>query len=113
MHDNKTYKIPNDYTVEEVERILEKQIQVEKIANKEVDSDKPEAIKELNEFWDLVFAQIEILFQHYHPEMTGDKLRKLIRQNEALKIIGFHKVNRYGDDGAVETKSKKKIQQVN
>jgi hypothetical protein len=100
LSDKKEYKIPNDYTVEEVERILEKQAQIAKLANTEIDDETDEGIQSLRRFWDLTFAQLEILFQHYQPDITADTLRSLIKQQDALEITKFYQMNKYGVEGA-------------
>lgn len=108
LSDKNVYKLPNDYNVEEAERILEKQIEIEALANTEIDDEKPEAVKEVQRFWSLVFAQLEILFQHYQPEITAEKLKVLLTQKQALDIIGFHKTNKFGAEVSEDTETTKK-----
>lgn len=105
LADGKEYKIPNELTVEEVERLLERQIAVESVAQQKVDGD---GNQQLRQFWDLVFQEIEILFQHFHPKTTADELRKILTYKQALDIIGFYKSNRYGFGNEKSSDGKKK-----
>ncbi len=100
-----TFKLPNEYTVEEVERLLELQGLREKIESQEV-SDRGE--KQLQDFWRVVFDQLSILFQHFHPEMTVDELKRIVTHDEALRILGFYQKYRYAGNDESGT-SKKKI----
>lgn len=85
LNDGKTYKLPNEYTVEEVERLLELRAEQEALETQEVTEEEAQ----LNKFWVVVFDQIEIIFQHYQPEVTSTDLKKLLTHNEALEILGF------------------------
>lgn len=96
LADGKTYKIPNEFTVEEVERVLELQVEREALEKKEaaegeVSSDNPD----FKRYMDLVFAQIEILYQHYQPEVTAEYLKSAMTQNEALEALGFFQKYRH------------------
>lgn len=89
LNDGNEYKIPNEYTVEEVERLLElKKIQ-EEIENSNADDLKENQDRQLEMFYDNIFNQIEIFFQTYHPDITLEYLKKVISHNEALEIMGF------------------------
>ena len=92
LSDGITYKIPNEYTVEEVERLLELQMKREKIENAEVVQEKQE--EQIKHFHESVFAQLEVIFQHYQPEMTTEVLKKKITINEALEMVGFFEKHR-------------------
>lgn len=106
---DKVFKIPLEYTVEEVERLLEldtkrKSVQDEVIENQE---------EQLKTFWELVFNQLEIIFQHYQPEMTVDDLRVIVSHNEALGILGFfdeyrNKLKEQSESKETKEDSKKK-----
>jgi len=98
------YKLPNEYTVEEVERLLELQVLRDKVESEEV-SDRGE--EQLQNFWRIVFDQLEILFQHFHPEMTREILKSLVTHEEALEILGFYQKYRY-QENTDNGKSKKK-----
>lgn len=110
LADGKEYKIPNEYTVEEVERLLELRVEQEAIEKEEVvDKDG-----QLPRFWSVVFDQITILFQHYQPEVTTEYLKSVITQNEALEMLGFFQKYRhlalkeYKAEGAEDAEPKKK-----
>lgn len=105
---DKEYKIPAEFTVEEAERMLEMEVRRKEIEKQGVDDEK----KQLQEFWSIVFDQLELLFQHHQPEITSAELRRLITHKEALEIVGFYNSYRHikptssGD-------SKKKILKAN
>jgi len=83
----KEFKIPNEYTVEEIERLLELQKKRTSIESENVGENEAE---QLQRFWSVVFEQLEILFQHYQPELTADDLRSWVTHQEALEILGFY-----------------------
>lgn len=87
LNDGNDYKIPNEFTVEEFERLLEKRSVYEKIKNEEVVEGHEDAQKK--RFFNAVFNQLVILFQHYHPDMTADELKKILTPKEALEILNF------------------------
>lgn len=89
LNDGNEYKIPNEYTVEEVERLLELKKKWEEIENTIVDDTEEGKDKQLKAFYDNTFDQIEIFFQTYHPDVTIEYLKKIISHNEALEIMGF------------------------
>lgn len=91
LADSKEYKIPNEYTVAEAERLLELREQQEALEKEEVE-DQPTQLKK---FWALVFDQLSILFQHYQPEVTAEYLKKHITQNEGLAMLGFFQKYRH------------------
>ena len=96
------FKIPNEYTVEEAERLLEMQHKREALESQEAAS--PES--QIPEFWGIVFDQLEIIFQHYQPDMDIDQLKKLVSHNEALHILGFFDKYRQSQQKPAETKKK-------
>lgn len=85
LNDGKEYKIPTEYLVEEAERILEYRARQEALENEEVTDE----VKQVGQFQEIVFAQIEIIFQHYQPDVTAEYLKKHLTFNEALEILGF------------------------
>jgi hypothetical protein len=89
LSDGIEYKIPNEYTVEEVERLLELKAKEEEIKAISVEEGTPEAEANLVLFWNNIFAQLEIIFQSFQPELNESYLRKHLTHNEALEIIGF------------------------
>lgn len=88
------FKVPNEYTVEEVERLLEIQgkrheLELEELAEKE------EARNEqMQKFWHLIFDQLEVMFQHYQPEIDAEYLRGLMSTEEALEMLGWFQEHR-------------------
>lgn len=87
LNSGEVFKIPNEYTVEEVERLLELQIIQKKLESSEVNEEKKD--KQILSFFNIIFDQLEIIFQNYQPNITSDYLKKHLTQNEALEIIGF------------------------
>ena len=85
LSDKQVYKIPNEYTVEEVERLLELRTAQEALEKETVQSEETQ----LEKFWSVVFEQIEIIFQHHQPDIKISYLKKVITHNEALDILGF------------------------
>lgn len=113
LSDEKEYKLPNEYSVEEVERILELREELETLEAEEVISDgKAQAKKHTA----LIFAQLEVMFQHYQPELTEKYLQKVITHSEALETLGFFQKYRHlalkemrEEDTAEKAESKKKL----
>lgn len=91
LADKKDYKIPNEYTVEEVERLLELRAEQEAIEGEELNAEKAQ----IDSFWTIVFSQLGIMFRHYQPEITEKYLKKVITHNEALEILGFFRKYRH------------------
>lgn len=114
LSDGKVYKIPKEYLVEEVERLIELQIEQKKIESQEVQ----ESIKELqiSNLYVNIFNQIEIILQHFQPEVTIEYLKKHITHSEALEMLGFF--NKYrslifkNDESTDTVDSKKKSKAV-
>jgi len=97
LADGKTYKIPNEFTVEEVERVLELQIEREALEKNTASDDKnltPENA-DFKKYMDLVFAQLTILYQHFQPETTAEYLKTVLTQSEALEVLGFFQKYRH------------------
>lgn len=82
-------KIPNEYTVEEVERLFELQVKRDELEIQEAGATNEQRDEQMRKFWGLVFDQLEVMFQHYQPELTADILRKKITQSEALEMLGW------------------------
>lgn len=89
LNDGKEYKIPNEYTVEEVERLLELKKKQEEIESTIAGDSKDDQQKQVEDLYNNMYDQIEIFFQTYHPEMTIEAIKKIISHNEALEIMGF------------------------
>ena len=109
----KTFKIPTELTVEESERLLEAEIKISDLMKQEVDQSESDA--KLKEYFDNLFAYLQILFSHYQPETTVESLRKIMTQAEAVRVLEFFKRKRFltllglndTDDGDVKKKSLK------
>lgn len=84
---DRVFLIPNEYTVEEAERLLELQQKREAIESEKVDEAKKG--EQMKAFWGVVFDQLEVIFQHHQPEVTADEIRSLVSHREALDILGF------------------------
>ena len=105
----KELKLPNEYTVEEVERLLELQTKRQNLEKEVVGENEAE---QLQKFWQITFDQLEILFQHYQPEITSNDLRSLMTHQEALEIIGFYNTYRFQENKEGGS-GKKKVQKMN
>lgn len=102
-----TFKIPNEFTVEEVERLLEAELMRTELEKTEVAKDKIGRDIQLTNFHKVTFEQLEMLFQHFHPEMTGERLRMSISYKDALEILDFYQKYRFqGKPGALGSKKK-------
>jgi hypothetical protein len=99
------FYVPMEYTVEEVERIYELQAEVERLAKKKISAKTKE--QDLRDFWDAVFGQLLVLFNHYHPEITLEQLKKMLSKDDAAKIVVFFAKSRISGDE--EEPSKKKV----
>lgn len=109
----KEFKLPTRYTVEETERLLEAQIKITKEADKEVDvseDDTEEYINKTKSYWDAVFNQLIILFNHYHPELTKEELKRLLTRDEAIQIILFYREQQAKEVKEAAEEGKKKAQ---
>lgn len=89
LNDGKEYKIPNEYTIEEVERLLELKAKEKDIKSLTAGLTEAEQKEQLDIFWSNIFAQLEIVFQSYQPEIDVAYLQKHVTHNEALEIVGF------------------------
>jgi hypothetical protein len=106
----KRFKIPAELTVEETERLLELVAKVENLAKQEVAAENYYAQRAaLKEFWGYLFAQATILFQHYHPEVTEQWLRKHLTQSEVVGITNFFEASRFYKKLDTQAKGKKKV----
>lgn len=97
LADGKKYLIPNEFTVEETERVLELQIERDAFEKQEAadgDNLTPENA-EYKRYLDLVFLQLEILFQHHQPDVTAEYLKTTMTQSEALEALGFFQKYRH------------------
>ena len=83
----KDYKIPNQYTIEETELLLSYQVEVEKLAKKEVEKGKE--AEDLLKFFEAIIVQLHVLFRRYQPDMTVENLKAIMTKEEAIATWAF------------------------
>ncbi len=88
-----TYKIPTELTVEESERLLEYEIVIKKMTKEEVD--EIEANEKVDQYIDFLLDYILILLEHYQPELSKEKLKKMLTKPEVIRIFEFFKTQRF------------------
>lgn len=109
----KKYKIPCELTVEETERLMEQEVILSQRFKAEVSEDKTEQDQKLQEYFETVFEIISIMFSRYQPEMTPEKMKSLLTEKEAGKVLQFFKEKRFLQLlGLAETDDAKKKQIV-
>lgn len=115
LSDKKEYRLPNEYSVEEVERVLELQAEIKALEDKVVVGAANAENADAKRHTELVFAQLEVMFQHYQPDLDAEYLRKVMTHREALEIIGFIRKYRHialrelrEEEAAEKADSKKK-----
>lgn len=94
--EKKAFKIPADFTEEDIERILE-------IEDKMSGSDDVRAKR------NYIFTQVYLLFRRYQPEITLQQVKAMLTWDDALKIIQFVSANSFGkskDGEAADTDPK-------
>lgn len=97
------FRIPSEYTVEEIERIFEAQKKVDERKDLEGTEDN------VNLFWDAIFEQLLVLFEHYHSDITLADLKKNLTRDDAVKILRFYSDTRLAEiSEAAEGNEKKK-----
>lgn len=102
----KTFKIPSELTVSEVERLLESQSKIEKLHSEQVVDN---GTAQLRLYWEHIYAQLEIIFKHYQPEIDADYLKLNLLPSDAIRILAFFAENRYIDKPNSEDSAKKKV----
>ena len=85
---NETWKIPNEFTVEEFERLLELREEFEVLEKEKIDANDTENEK-VKRLISLAFMQLQVILGHFQPDLTVEKLRSTITQNEVFRLIGF------------------------
>ena len=107
--EQKEYLIPLEFTVEETERLLECQIKIDELAQKETTPKTNEA--DLQEFFEAILVQLVVLFQRHQPETTADSLKEIMTREDAIKIWHFFIKEKSG----IKTKktAKKKVHRKN
>jgi hypothetical protein len=107
----KSFKIPSELTVEESERLLESEIKIKMMVNEKVSDD---AEKKLEIYFGTLIDYMLVLLQHYQPEITADKIKKMMSRSDLEKVFEFFKQQRYihimgYDEPADQDGAKKKI----
>lgn len=92
---DRDFKIPNEYTVEEVERLLELEVKQKDIEKEYVADEYVEKAEQLKGFYKVIFGRLEIMLQHYQPEITADEIRSMVTHTEALDILDWFEQHRY------------------
>lgn len=87
--EKKMFLIPTQYTVEEVERLLEIQADKDDLMKQEVEENSIEHERAVATFFSRIYDQLEILFHHYQPEVTREFLEEHVKREDAVEIIGF------------------------
>lgn len=110
LSDGVDYKIPNEYTVEEVERLLELSAEQEALEKEPASENEVQKQEQIKKLYSLVFDQLEIIVQHHQPEITAEYLKSVMTGDEALEMMGFFQKYRHANimKGHEET-SKKKV----
>lgn len=103
----KTFKIPSELTIGEVERLLETQSKLDVLQDEQVTSG---GSAQLRLYWGYVYSQLEVIFQHYQPEVTAEYLQLNLLPRDAIAILNFFADNRYIEklDNSVESTENKK-----
>jgi len=111
--EKRAYKIPVQYTVEEVERILEIQVKIDDLKATEVEVNSQDQIEMFKKFWDHIYSQLLILFNHYQPDIELDFLKNHVDKEDALDIIAFHTAEHLSNVEEEAKRSKKKATKKN
>lgn len=90
----KTFKIPNELTIEESERLIEAEIQIAELSKQEVQN-KKDGEEKLEEYFKSLYQYLLILFSKYQPEIeTTEDIKKMMTQQEAIRVLEFFKKKR-------------------
>jgi len=113
----KTFKIPNELTIEESERLLEAELQIAELSKQEV-ANKKDGEEKLDQYFSGVYQYLLILFSKYQPEIeTAEDIKKMMTQAEAIRVIEFFKKKRFlhllGLDDEESESKKKSPKQLN
>jgi len=113
----KTFKIPNELTIQESERLMEAEIQISELSKQEV-ANKKDGEEKLDQYFSGVYQYLLILFSKYQPEIeTAEDIKKMMTQAEAIRVIEFFKKKRFlhllGLDDEESESKKKSPKQLN
>ena len=100
----KQFKIPVELRVHEIERLLEAQHKLEKLEQESVSED---GTKQIRLYWGYIYAQLEVIFKHFHPEIDKDYLKLYLLPADAIKILAFFAQNRYIEKEVLANTKKK------
>jgi hypothetical protein len=94
---------------------MEAEIQLKALAKQEV-TDKTDEEKKLDQYFNVLYQYLLILFNKYQPEIEkAEDIKKMMTQQEAVSVLEFFKKKRFlhllGADDE-EQKTKKKSQKV-
>jgi len=107
--DKEELDFPADFTLEEEERILELQSELEHL--KEGEEEVPQEKQ-----YDIILEQITILAQRYQPEITSEYLKEYLTRRDCDKIINWlaeQRLEFIKDDMQKQTQdAKKKLEQA-
>ncbi len=111
----KSFKIPNELTIEESERLLEAEIQIAELSKQQVEN-KADEEEKINAYFNSLYQYLLILFSKYQPEFERvEDVKKIMTHQEAIRILEFFKKKRFvhllGLDDEPETKKKSLKQQ--
>lgn len=107
----KSFKIPNELTIEESERLLEAELQIAELSKQQVENKKDEDEK-LEQYFGSLYQYLLILFSKYQSEIeTVEDIKKMMTQQEAIRVLEFFKKKRFLhllglDDDESEAKKK-------
>jgi hypothetical protein len=90
----KTFKIPNELTIEESERLLEAEIQIMSLSKQEI-GDKKDEEEKIKQYFNNLYQYLLVLFNRYQPEITLSDLKGMMSQAEAIRILEFFKSKRF------------------
>lgn len=103
---DRTFKIPVELKVVEIERLLELQTQLDKLHAEQVVND---GSAQLRMYWGYIYLQLEIIFKHYQEDVDVDYLKDNLMPTDAIRILNFFAENRFIEKPANTESSKKKI----
>lgn len=91
----RTFKIPNELTIEESERLMEAEIQLKELAKQEV-NDKTDEEKKLDQYFKVLYQYLLILFNKHQPEIEKvEHVKQMMTQQEAVSVLEFFKKKRF------------------
>jgi len=107
----KTFKIPNELTIEESERLLEAEIQIAELSKQEIEN-KTDQDEKMKRYFNNLYQYILTLFNRYQPDIDLEELKKMMTQPEAIRVLEFFKKKRFLHlIGADDNEPKKKKSQ--